>query len=84
MSRVCLYGSGSCELDGLLRGGIPFGHVTELVGEAGSGKFHVLSITFIYLKNIRNQGVFLEYHLDEARGPGNYITINGRVDFIAI
>ncbi len=29
--------SGSCELDAVLRGGIPFGHVTELVGEAGSG-----------------------------------------------
>jgi hypothetical protein len=26
--------SGSCELDAVLRGGIPFGHVTELVGEA--------------------------------------------------
>jgi hypothetical protein len=29
--------SDSCELDAVLRGGIPFGHVTELVGEAGSG-----------------------------------------------
>jgi hypothetical protein len=36
--------SGSCELDAVLRGGIPFGHVTELVGEAGSGNCELYSI----------------------------------------
>jgi hypothetical protein len=37
--------SGSCELDAVLRGGIPFGHVTELVGEAGSGSCELDSAT---------------------------------------
>jgi hypothetical protein len=37
--------SDSCELDAVLRGGIPFGHVTELVGEAGSGSCELYSAT---------------------------------------
>jgi hypothetical protein len=31
-----------------LRGGIPFGHVTELVGEAGSGSYELATATAWY------------------------------------